>query len=45
MLHDDIYPIQNFKTWILLGAIYSPWAILRRLQKLSGLFPYMERFF
>ena len=28
-----------------LGDIYSPWAILRGLQKFSGLFSYMERVF
>ena len=31
--------------WIILGVIYSPWAILRGLQKFSGLFSYMERVF
>ena len=32
-------------TCIILGAIYKPWAILRGLQKFSGLFSYMEKGF
>ena len=33
------------RAWIILGVIYIPWAILRGLQKFSGLFSYMERVF
>ena len=32
-------------SWIILGAIYIPWSILRGLQKISVLFYYMEKGF
>ena len=36
---------EEHKAWIILGAIYIPWAILRGLQKFSGLFSNIERVF
>ena len=41
----DIGLHMSLPAWIILGAIYSPWDILRGLQKFSGLFSYMERIF
>ena len=39
---EDIILFSASTPWIILGAIYIPWAILWVSQKISGLFSYME---
>ena len=48
-VNDDQNPYEHdddvLGVWIILGAIYNPWAILRGLHKFSGLFSHTERVF